>query len=82
MQKYGDLGIVSKILNGAVEIGFTMDQVRDAWGNPDSTTELQSTALGSIWQWVYSGRGDRHPRRTTTMKFDERKKLIDIKTEK
>ena len=80
--KYGDLTMVSKIMIGQVEVGFTMDQVRDAWGTPDSTTELQSTALGSIWQWVYSGRTDRNPRKTTTLKFDERKKLIDVKTEK
>jgi hypothetical protein len=80
--KYGDLTIVSKIMAGQVEVGFTMDQVQDAWGNPDSRTELQSTALGSIWQWIYSGRTDRNPRNTTTLKFDERKKLVDVKTEK
>jgi hypothetical protein len=73
---------VSKIMNGAVEIGFTMDQVKDAWGNADSTTILQSTAMGDIVQWVYSGRGDTNPRTTTRLKFDERKKLIDIQAEK
>ncbi len=82
LQKYGDLGLVSKILAGVVEMGYTMDQVRDAWGGPDSTLALQDTAMGTIWQWVYSGRGDRQPIKTTTLKFDERKKIVDIKTEK
>ncbi len=82
LQKYGDLRLVNLILTHQIQMGFTMDQVRDSWGNPDSTQELESTALGSTWQWIYSGRGDRNPKNTTTLKFDYRRKVVDIRVEK
>jgi len=82
LEKYGDLGLVSNLMAGIVNIGYTMDMVRDAWGNPDTTTILETTALGDNVQWIYSGREDRNPKTTTTLKFDYRKKVIDIKAEK
>ena len=82
LEKYGDLGMVSNLMAGIVNIGYTMDMVRDAWGNPDTTTILETTALGDNVQWIYSGREDRNPKTTTTLKFDYRKKVVDIKAEK
>lgn len=76
LAKYSDLGIVQKILAGQIDIGFTMDQVRDSWGEPDSTNLLESTSLGDRWQWRYEGD------KKAYLFFDERKKVVEIRADK
>jgi len=76
LAKYSDLGIVQKILAHQVEVGFTMDQVRDSWGQPDSTTLLESTSMGDRWQWRYEGD------KKAYLFFDERKKIVEIRADK
>jgi hypothetical protein len=79
LEKYKDLIMVTKILQGRIEIGFTMDQVRDSWGDPDSWRVLETTAMGDRVLWEY----DSTPRRgATRLTFDYRKKLITRVTDK
>jgi hypothetical protein len=76
LTKYGDLTLVRKILSHQIDIGFTMDQVLDSWGQPYSREVLQSTALGDRVQWRYEGD------RKTYLIFDERKKVVEIRADK
>ncbi len=76
LAKYSDIAIVQKILNHQIDIGFTMDQVRDAWGQPYDTKILESTSLGERWQWRYEAD------KKAFLIFDERKKLVDIRADK
>ena len=76
LAKYGDLAIVQKILSHQIEIGFTMDQVIDSWGQPYNREILQSTALGDRVQWRYEAD------KKAYLIFDERKKLVEIRADK
>jgi|GEM_PF-1712641 len=79
LDKYKDLVIVGKILRGEIEIGFTMDQVRDSWGEPDNWRILETTALGDNVLWEYDAQPGRGATRLT---FDYRKKLVNMVTDR
>lgn len=79
LEKYKDLVLVGKIIRGDIEVGFTMDQVRDSWGEPDNWRILESTALGDRVLWEYDPLPNRGAARLT---FDYRKKLVNYVVEK
>jgi len=76
LAKYSDMTIVRKILNHQIDIGFTMDQVIDAWGQPYDRKILESTSLGERWQWRYEAD------KRAFLIFDERKKIVEIRFDK
>ena len=79
LEKYKDIVIVGKIMRGECEIGFTQEQVRDSWGDPDSWRILETTALGDRVLWEFDSTEARGPARLT---FDYRKKLVNLVIEK
>jgi hypothetical protein len=76
LAKYTDMTIVKKILSHQIDIGFTMDQVIDSWGEPYDRKILESTSLGDRWQWRYEAD------KKAYLIFDERKKLVEIRADK
>ena len=79
LEKYKDIIMVGKIMRGEVEIGFTQEQVRDSWGDPDTWRILETTALGDRVLWEFDSTETRGPARLT---FDYRKKVVNLVIEK
>lgn len=71
---------IALILSNEIKIGFTMEMVMDAWGNPDDTL-IKSTAMGrDEFTWTYySPPGGR---KRTVLSFDYRKVVYQIATDK
>ena len=79
LEKYKDIVMVGKIMRGECEIGFTQEQVRDSWGDPDTWRVLETTALGDRVLWEFDSTETRGSARLT---FDYRKKVVNLVIEK
>ena len=77
LEKYKDIIMVGKIMRGEVEIGFTQEQVRDTWGDPDSWQVLETTALGDRVLWEFEPNEKNRLRGSARLTFDYRKKLVN-----
>lgn len=79
MDKYNNLSIVSDILSQRIQIGFTMEQTMESWGNPDDQ-RISPTTMGDNYVWTYYNPPGGIKR--TVIKFDHRKKIISMQTDK
>ncbi len=77
LEKYKDIVMVGKIMRGEIEIGFTQEQVRDTWGDPDSWQVLETTALGDRVLWEYEPNDRNRLGGSARLTFDYRKKLVN-----
>lgn len=80
LAKYMDIEIVSMILRKEIRVGFTQDQVRDSWGEPDSWHLSKTTAMGDEVMWEYDALPGK--RGAARLSFDYRKKLVNYVVEK
>lgn len=78
LEKYLDIVMVGKIMRREVEIGFTQEQVRDAWGDPDSWQVLETTALGDRVLWEFEPNDNNNLKGSARLTFDYRKKLVNL----
>ena len=79
LRKYNDLRLVQDILNKRIAIGYTMEQMIDAWGRPDEQRTTPGT-MGDTYTWEYytpPGGGKR-----TVIKFNEVKRVVEIAADK
>jgi len=80
LDKFGDLRWVSLILSHEIQIGMTMEMVTESWGRPDDFNVIQTSMGRDEYTWTYyTPPGDR---KRTVVKFDYRKVVIDIATDK
>ncbi len=79
LKKYNDIGLVLEIMNQKIRIGMSMEMVMDSWGRPDDQRIVPGT-MGDSFTWTYDiPPGDI---KRTVVNFNERKRVINIATDK
>jgi hypothetical protein len=79
LEKYNDLRLVADIMAQKVNIGMAMEMVMDSWGRPDEQQTIPGT-MGDSYTWIYFTPPGGIKR--TVIKFNERKRVISIVTDK
>ena len=79
LKKYNDIGLVLEIMNQKIRIGMSDEMVMDSWGRPDDHRIVPGT-MGDSYTWTYYMPPGGIKR--TVVNFNERKRVINIATDK